>query len=415
MVTTRVFRSATDAQIFVARQPIFDRKKNVMAYELMFRSGLDNCFGNHDGNVATSRVIVDSFFHIGMSELTEGKRAFINFSEDLLLEKVAVSLPADLCVVEVLETVRPGPEIVDACKSLKEAGFQLALDDVVQLDGWEPILPFIDIVKVDFIQSDSDRRRLLAEQLLPQKIVLLAEKVESEAAFAEGIRLGYRYFQGYFFKKPVIISSREIPVSVTRYLELLRVVNQSEFDLAELETLIRGDVALSYKLFRFVNSAAFPWGRKIESLRHMMVALGTENLKRFLSLIILSVLVSEKPAELIRTSLLRAHFCETVGLALEPTEQHNELFFMGMFSLMDAILDQSVKNTLQWLPFSDQMKDAIAGKENSLGQVLKLVKGYEEARWSEVSRRAKNLGMDEKDLPELYLQAARQAQLLMVE
>ena len=179
--------------VFVARQPIFDREQTVYAYELLFRSGLDNFFKHSDQDQASSKVIIDSFVSIDMKEMTGGKKAFINFTRDLLLEEYATILPKDVVVVEILENVEPDEEIVAACQKLKQAGYTVAMDDFVSYEEkFEPLINLTDIIKIDFIEADAEDRKALVEMFQPRGIKLLAEKVETKEEFDQAAEMGYK-------------------------------------------------------------------------------------------------------------------------------------------------------------------------------------------------------------------------------
>jgi len=201
----------TQTEVFVARQPIFDRHRHVNAYELLFRSGLKNAFGGMDPDRASIKVIADGFIRFGLQRLTGGKRAFINFTRDTLVKGYATLLPKDSIVVEILEDVEQDHEVFDACRALKQRGYMIALDDVV-CDDWDnPLLGFADIIKVDFRASNDRTKAALPGLMAARKIKALAEKIETRAEFDEAVALGYTYLQGYFFSKPLVLSGRDVP------------------------------------------------------------------------------------------------------------------------------------------------------------------------------------------------------------
>ena len=235
-------------ETFVARQPIFTQQKEVHAYELLFRSGLENVFGDIDGDQASAKVLVDGV--MGMPTLTGGKTAFVNFTQDLLLKDVAMLFPKEHVVVELLETVEPEESVVEACRRLKLQGYRLALDDFIFDAKFEPLIALADIIKVDFLLSGPEERRDLLGLIPNKSVEFLAEKVETAAEFDEAVELGYTYFQGYFFSKPEVLSRKEIPAFKFAYLQLIQAVRESDVDFSEIEGIVKGDVALTYKLLR---------------------------------------------------------------------------------------------------------------------------------------------------------------------
>ena len=259
---------------FVARQPIFDPHQKVYAYELLFRSGMDNFFDASDPDQASTSVIVDRLLLMGMEKLTGGDRAFINCTRNVLIKGYAALLPKDKVVVEILESVEPDDEVVGACLRLKRAGFMLALDDFIYEERLEPLLPLVDFVKVDFRETTERDRRALVEKLSPRGIKMVAEKVETRSELQQASEMGYTYFQGYFFSKPEIIVAKDIPGYKLNYLRVLQAVNQPEINLVELENIIKLEASLTYKLLRYLNSAFFGFRTEIRSIHHALALLG---------------------------------------------------------------------------------------------------------------------------------------------
>ena len=222
--------------VFVARQPIFGKKLEVVGYELLFRTGFENVYSGTDGDQASSSVITDSFFSIGLDTLTRGKKAFINFTEKLLLDKSATVLPKEVLVIEILENIEPSEEIIAACKELRKLGYHLALDDFVFEKKFIPLIELADIIKVDLKLSDIRESRAIVQNYCSgKKIEFLAEKLETHEEFEEALQEGYSYFQGFFFSKPVIISRKEIPSHKINLIHILNEVSRPEVNYNKLE------------------------------------------------------------------------------------------------------------------------------------------------------------------------------------
>jgi len=217
-------------RVFVARQPIFDKLKRVVAYELLFRSGFENFFSANNGDAASQTVMSSAVHIFGLAALTGGKPVFINFTRSLLLSGLAFALPPALLVVELLETVEPDDEVLNACRELKQHGYIIALDDFVLRPGYEPLISVADIIKVDFLQVRGEERKRVSQSPARSKVRLLAEKVETMDDFREAVQLGYTYFQGFFFSKPEIVSGREVPSHKLTWLRLMQELNCPEFD-----------------------------------------------------------------------------------------------------------------------------------------------------------------------------------------
>ena len=363
--------------IFVARQPIFNRRQEVYGYELLYRSGINTFYSCLDGDQATSEVITNSFLLIGLETLTRGKIAFINFTKNLLEDEIATLLPKEQIVIEVLQDIEPDGKTLRACRRLKELGYRLALDDFIYDEKFIPLIEMSDIIKVDFLTTDKKERRALVERIGRQKISFLAEKVETREDFIQAKELGYSYYQGYFFSKPLIIASRDIPSYKLTFIRLLQEIHKPEIDFDRLEKLVKTDVSLTYKLLKFINSILFGFYSEIRSIKQALAILGEKEIRKWLSLIALQSMGKNKPDELMVTALCRARFCELVASRVGLGERSSDLFLLGMFSLIDAFLDQPMAKILDALPIAEEIKLALLGRENRFQEVYALVLTYE--------------------------------------
>ena len=391
--------------VYVARQPIFDINKKIYAYELLFRDGADNYVPDIDGDVATTTLLANTFFTIGMDTLAGGKKSFINFTQNLLEKKVPLLLPKETIVIEILEDVNPGPILIDACAQMAADGYTIALDDFVYLPELEPLIAMANIIKFDFRLTPKEGIDADLKQLPTKNVCLLAEKVETHDEFEAAQKMGFELFQGYFFCKPEIIQGREIQVSQLNLMMIMAQINSETFSCDELEGLISRDLGISYKLFKYLNSAFFARVSKVSSVKQCLVFLGEKETRRFLSLIALSRLAEGKPNELIRAACIRGKFCELLGVHAHEKTSPAEMFTLGMFSLIDAVIDQPMDKILGELPLSTQIKHALVGAKGRLVGYIELVRSYETGQWNRVSRLAQALKLDGQALPALYLQA----------
>ncbi len=392
--------------VFVARQPIFDRRRQVYGYELLFRSGLTNAFeaAATDPDRASVKLIADSFLGFGLGRITGGKRAFINFTRDTLVKGYATLLPRELIVVEILENVEGDDEVLEACRDLKRRGYLIALDDFLCDDWSNPLVAFADIVKVDFRSTSPAARSALPELLATRRIKALAEKVETRLEFDEAVRLGFEYLQGFFFAKPAVLVTRDVPGYRRRYLEILREINRPSLDFAQIEEILRREPSLAYKLMTYINAVAFGFRSRITSIRQALMLLGEDAVKKWASVVALAGLAQDQPGELLVMSLARARFCETVapGLGLKPRSA--ELFLMGLFSLLDAISGRPLAELLADLPLADDVQDALRGRPGALADVLSCARACERGEWTVLAEAAGRLGLDEGGVAQLHLE-----------
>lgn len=392
--------------ILVARQPIFDRRRGVFGYELLYRTPGATCFRCDDGDQASLTVIGNTFLNLGIERLTGGKRAFINFTETLLSGEVGLNLPKDLVVIEILEDLAFSEGLLDACRKLKKEGYLLALDDfLLQEHARSPMLEVVDIIKADFRgASPSDIRNLTG--CLPRKgLQFLAEKVETAEEYQLACDAGYDFFQGYFFSKPELVSGKDIPGYKLNYMRMLQQLHRPEMDYLTLENTIRQDVSLSFKLLNYINSAFFGLRQTVTSIRHALALLGEREIRKWASLIVLTALGEDKPRELLMTSLVRGHFCEAIGKAIGQGGKASELFLMGIFSLLDVFMGRPLDEILTEIPLSDSIKSALKGGEGVWGNILASILGYEKGNWEAVTENAAILGVTLQMSTDLYLDA----------
>ena len=373
-------------EAFIGRQAILDQKKNVYAYEILFRSGLKNAFDpSLDGNVATQSVMVNTMLDFGMKKLVSDKKAFINFTEKNLLNRAPQLLPAGSIVVEILETVQPTPAILEAVQELKDEGYKIALDDFVLLPGYEPLIDMADIIKVDFrITEDPEERKRLRE-ILPGHVRLLAEKIETEEEFHQALEYGYVLFQGYFFCKPVVLHKKKLTSNALSQIRLLKEVNRQDFDFSAIINVISSDTNLVHKLLTYINSVGIGLTYHISNLRQAAVLLGSGGMRRWVTLISLQTFSEDKPPELFTISLLRAKFCELIAHEIKrPDLTPDTGFLLGMFSLLDVLLSQPMEEVLKEVGLSSELNAALLGEDNILRHVLDLVIAYEQGDWDKV-------------------------------
>lgn len=392
---------------FAARQPIFDIEKSVYAYELLFRDSLVNAFpqGICDTE-ATSKMIEGLQFNLGLDTLANNKPAFINFTHDTLLDRYPLLLPKEQVVVEILETVKPGKKLLEACQELKAKGYTLALDDYEHQEVWKHFYPLVDIIKIDYKLTPLDEIKQILEALKPfPHIKLLAEKVENYDEFNQAVELGFVYFQGYFFSRPEVIQSRNLTPSHTAIANLMAELSAPDPDLEKSVQVFESDVNLSFKLLRYAQSPLFKRRSEISTIKQAVVMLGHDELKRFASLMFSAQFSNDKPAELTVMSLLRARFCESVANLPGQSEDKSSAFLVGLLSLIDAMLDAELVELLEKLPLAEAIKDTLCNKKGKLALYLHLVCAFEQADWKQAQKIADHLALELDSVEGQYKEA----------
>jgi EAL and modified HD-GYP domain-containing signal transduction protein len=398
---------------YIARQPIFSQAKKIQAYELLFRDGIVDFFPKIDDSSATSRVLSSTFFSSDIEQITNGKKAFINFNRDLINQRIPQLFPSQITTIEILEDVEPDEPFLESCRYLSSKGYKIALDDFQYRRDLDALIPIADIIKMDFLSTDPDTLREYVHLFSRKGHILLAEKVETMEQFKMACDMGFTYFQGYFFSKPELMRETEIPAIKMNLLQIMSEAENDGFRINEMERLIERDVGISYKLLRYLNSPFFRTRNEIRSIRHAILMLGEKGLRRFLSVIVMSELSQDKPDELIKSSIIRAKLCENLGVLKNRGIDPSQLFTLGLFSLIDAILDSPMEQVLTRLPLSRDIKDALLHRESCLIPYLRLAESYERGNWDEVAILGSSLGIDTKRLPEIYFRALGWADALL--
>lgn len=392
---------------FIARQPILDTELRVFAYELLFRGGPQNAFQPYAN--ASSSVIADSITLFDLQLLTGSALAFVNMDEVALRLGAARLLPADRIVVEILETVRPTEEILGICRELRADGYRFALDDFMDEPAMAPMVELAQFLKVDFQLMDSERREFISHKYRGGKIALLAEKVETRAEMEEARKLGFRYFQGYFFCKPSMMETRDISGNKLIQLQLLSAVSQPELDSDAIEQLLKQDPSFLYRLLRYMNSPVLGLRSEVSSIRNAIALLGEREFRRWASIFAVISMMNGKSPELIRTALTRAYFCEEFSGQAGLNEQGYTLFLMGLLSISDALLDRPIADVLNSLAVSQDLKSALCGGTNKLNDVYQLLLALERAEWPELANCVQRIGCPEKKVPDSYQLAIQKA------
>ena len=371
-----------NSQVFIGRQPIFNSNLKVVGYELLFRSGNVGVFDGSDGNTATSKLINNALMEIGLNEVVGEVPAYINFTKDLIINGVAELLPEDRVVLEILETVNVDQELIDSIKALVAAGYIIALDDFTFSDEWKPLIELAHIIKIDVMMHSIEDVRKQIGHLKGCQAKLLAEKVETQVEYNQLKDEGFDYFQGYFFSKPTVLSAQELSSDNVSLLRLLAELQNSDLEIKDIENLISQNISLSYKLFRYINSAAFAVKTEITSIKQIVVYFGIQRLKDWVSLMALSG-NKDKPTELIHTGLVRAKMCELIAEEIDEVDK-DSYFVVGLFSILDALLDQSLDIILRQLPLDETINLALPKSEGNRGQALSCSLSCEKCDWDEI-------------------------------
>ena len=387
---------------YIARQPIFTADEKVFGYELLFRNGVENYFREKDVEAA-SRSTLDSSLQMGLDALCDGRRAFINCTREVLLKDYVTLLPSPHTVVEVLESVPPDDLVKAALERLKQAGYMIALDDFVINDSREPLTDLADIIKVDMEATTAEQRAELIRRYGPWRCRMLVERVETREQFAQTKAAGFIYFQGFFFCKPQVMQSREIPANHLNYIRLLQAISKPDLEVRELEKLIKSEASVCYRLLQYLNSAALGVRNEVHSIRHAIALLGEREVRRWVRLIATLSVAQSKPSELVNTAMTRARFCEIISERVQHGD--SDLFLMGLLSMIDVILDVPMVSVLENIPVDGETRTVLMGGASSLRPVYQLMLARESGDWKGTSDSSECLGLSESEVASAYWQA----------
>jgi EAL and modified HD-GYP domain-containing signal transduction protein len=386
---------------YVARQPILDQRGRVHGYELLFRNGPDAAF-NGDGDQAT-RTMIDNTVMFGLERLTGGLPAFVNCTEDTLIDDLVNVMPADLTVLEILESVDPSPRVIEACRTLKESGFRLALDDFVWMPKFAPLAELADYIKVDFTLTDSAGRQDLLQRLKGMNVTLLAEKVETQEEYQRARAEGFTLFQGYYFCRPMLVKNCTVPANRIIYFDIMQLLHKDPMDMRRLGELIKRDASLTYRLLRLVNSPVYAVRQEVRSVQAALVMVGESTFRRIALLAIASELNAGQPTEILRMALVRARFCElAAGLCkLDATEQ----YLLGMLSLLPAMLLVPMEVLTPALPLRETIRNVLEGANSSEGSLLSWVEAHEQGDWNACDAILRPKGLQSEQVNKCYTEA----------
>lgn len=390
---------------FIARQPILDKDKDVFAYELLFRDGKNNCYPTVERDEATTNLIAKNYRTLNLDDISCSKKSFINFLPESLKSGLQPTLDPENIVVELGAGGEASDLLLETCKQVKNMGYKLALENCRIESKWTEILPYVDMIKVNAVASNYEHISKNLQQFLDADVKLIAEKVETHNDFVICRDVGFDYFQGYFFSKPESLTHKDLPTSKLSLVELMGASSSATFDLESINKVIEHDVGLSYMLLRFINNPAINKRYKITSLRHALNYMGEVEIKKFIALLALTNLSDDKPLELLHLSLVRAKFCDLVGIEKNIGSNPPTAFLVGLFSMLDALLDQEMSLLIEKLPLVDEVKEALCGGQNELSVYLMLAQAFESGNWLKVIRIAKFLQLDQKLLHSLFNEA----------
>lgn len=387
---------------YLARQPIVDSRHQLVAYELLFVDSE----GIGDDASAGITLIDDILCDLGAEWPLKAKLAFTNIDASTLLSDVATLLPADKTVYEILEPMHFSPELMQKIQSLKQQGYRFALNAFVADAEYEAVQPLANFIKVD---GNTVAEQGFASQLRKLKknpsTKLIAENIESHDLFQQCKEAGCDHFQGYYFTKPVVTQgNKTLNPAQTVVVELMDKVRAGA-DIRKIEELFKRDVALTFKLLRYINSAGFGLNVEVQSIRHAVSILGLQPLYRWLSLLLATASANSTAPTLTRTAITRGRFCELLSAYNMGRDEQDNLFITGVFSLLDAMMEAPMETILDRVIIPESVAEALIGRKGQYGPILALVEACETRDAKRIAQLAENLVLSPQQVNTAHLQA----------
>ncbi|GAB7082236.1 EAL and HDOD domain-containing protein [Megalodesulfovibrio paquesii] len=402
---------------FFARQPIFDASKNIWGYALLYRHAPDATKATFDDkDIATLTVISNAIMNLPKAG-ERAKKLCINFTEESLLRKIPLTLPAATTIILVDESFSATAEVVDALKEFKSLGYEVALNDFSGQPGCEPLLELADLVFIDILNKDIPRLKELTILAKSHHAALAAKRVEDIKQFEFLSKVGYTLFQGFFFEKPVIVPGRKLTSNQISRLMLFKVLEKENPDFHEIARVIETDVSISYRLLALTNSASFSLPRKVDSIRQALVLLGMKQIRSWLWLIFLTDMSPKhKTSELPYLSAIRAKFLERTALNHDmPIAKADLLYLLGLFSLLEAMLDVPFKEIVKNLPLDEALATALSGEVNEYTPWLSMARFFEQGEWDRIDEVISQLELEPMTVANSYAEALTWAKTLQGE
>ena len=397
-------------EVFIGRQPIFNKYEEIIAYELLYRNNYVNKFPDIDSDTATIELLINSFLSIGINEVANGKPSFINFTENLIMQDSVDFLEPEQVVIEILENISITPELIQQLKYLKSAGYKLALDDFVideKVLVYDELFPQIDYIKIDFLHT-SENERIITEQLIKTKfphIKLLAEKVETREQFEIAKQSGYSLFQGYFFEQPQILTATDIPANIFQYFQIISLLRDDETNFDLLAENIEREISLSYRLLKLINGSSKRTKKKVRSIKQAILMLGLLELRQWVYLLAMRE-SNVNPnndvfKELMYASLFRAKACE-ISARLNYKKNYSEYFLVGLFSLIDSLLKRPLNVIVTQLPLAEDILETISGSQTVMTPYLQFSKALSKLDWENIMPLANQLNIPSDEILPMY-------------
>jgi EAL and modified HD-GYP domain-containing signal transduction protein len=391
-------------QAFIGRQPILDIDQQIIAYELLFRHSADASKAVIEDDVRScAHVLVNTLNDMGAQWLLGDKLAFININAEVLQGDFLDLLPPKRTVLELLPGLAVDEALIQRIDALRVQGFQISLSTLEDI-GLQSLISHADYVKLDLLKLGLDKALALFAKIKGRPLKAIAEKVETRHDYEACKKAGFKLFQGFYFAHPETLTAKVIHPAYAVVLDILNQVSRKA-EIKDIEACFKRDVALSFKLLRYINSVGFGLSSEIQSIRHAITILGYNQLYRWLTLLMVTAGENSTPPALMKTAITRGRLTELLGQDYFEKAERDNLFIIGVFSLLDAMLEMSMDQALDKLNLPDEVTEALLKREGMYGPFLKLAEACEGAETEKIRQIAESLVMDPGKVNKCHIDA----------
>jgi len=400
---------------FLAKQPILDKASEVIGYELLYRDSEENAFppGLTDEQASARMFYETALFH-GINNVTEQRKAFVNLCDKSVLKQLPNLIPRENLIVEIVERSLIDNETIEAIADLHQQGYVFALDDYDFDEKWADLAPYVSYVKFDIPEDNA----LIAPTVVKIRatfpnVKLVAERIETKMQADFAFECGVDYLQGYYFAKPVVMKFNNIDPSKAVAIELVSCLTQGLLDFDKVSKILSRDISLTARVIKLANVSLAFRNLNISSINKAVVYLGEDTMRKFISVVAVTKLASDKPDEIVLLGLRRALFIQNLPTLIgqKPTPTG---FLVGLLSVLDAILDCTIEDVIEKLQLQEKMANSLLHYEGQYGCALELVKHVEKADWKEVTLLLNNKFPGQTfNIDGLYVDAYKEARDLL--
>lgn len=383
--------------VLFTRQPIFDKALKVFGYELLYQEAGFAGKQVDDERITAARTILSTFLEIGADRVVGSGMIFLDIPRTFVLDEELIPMFEGQSVLELPHDIQTTDEFIAGINRLRDAGYYLALDGFSGTDTQTTIAAHMDYVKIDVSDLDEGAISGYQARLQGMPCKTLAYHVDTHLLCDKCIKLGFDYLQGDFLSKPKTIESAVLGSNKAVMLDLVRKLMDPDSSIDDIARTLSLDIAMTYKLLRYINSASFPNRSQVDTIQEALMLVGIDAVRNWASMVVISEMSSEASEEMVITALVRARMCEQIGLQTK-NKTASQMFVVGLFSLLDSLLHRPMVDILDELSLVSAIRFALLDYEGELGRILKEVVLYEKGAWQELAAE----GFDEQLFARLY-------------